>query len=173
VLTELRADTLKAHYSNLSVRKRWCLLGAAALGAAVGLSLDLVPSPAGQLHLEAARAGHPMPGQHKKREAKPFRFGNEPVRQRKNFADLSDDEVKLLCDAIGCMRDGARHLKPPAPLSIHDPLQWETTSPGTPAIAPRRRKPTTRFIGAGTFSPGTALTCFSSNATWHTKSRQC
>jgi hypothetical protein len=79
----------------------------------------------GLLDANGDGAPHRASAPHKKAEPKPFQFGNEPQRQRKNIADLSHAEVKLLCDAIGCMRDGARHLKPPAPLSIHDPLQWD------------------------------------------------
>jgi polyphenol oxidase len=53
----------------------------------------------------------------------PFPFGKEPPRQRRSFYDLTDQEVKALCDVIGYMRDGAP--KKNKPLHVHDPLQWD------------------------------------------------
>ena len=38
-------------------------------------------------------------------DARPFVFGSEPLRVRKSFYDLTDDEVKNLCRAIGYMRN--------------------------------------------------------------------
>ncbi len=53
--------------------------------------------------------------------AVPFKFGAEPHRVRKNFHDLTDDEVKQLCAAISYMRHGSRSK----PLSMDNPLQWD------------------------------------------------
>lgn len=50
-------------------------------------------------------------------EVKPFVFGNEPLRTRKSFYDLSDNEVKNLCKAVGYMRNQ---------IPLGDPLHWET-----------------------------------------------
>jgi polyphenol oxidase len=53
--------------------------------------------------------------------APPFKFGSEPKRQRKSFFDLTDDEVKNLCRAVGYMRNGSKAK----PLNVDDPLQWD------------------------------------------------
>jgi polyphenol oxidase len=53
--------------------------------------------------------------------APPFKFGAEPTRQRKSFFDLTDDEVKNLCRAVGYMRNGSSDK----PLGVDDPLQWD------------------------------------------------
>ncbi len=53
--------------------------------------------------------------------AQPFKFGSEPKRQRKSFFDLTDDEVKNLCRAVGYMRNGSKAK----PLNVDDPLQWD------------------------------------------------
>jgi len=104
----------------------WLLRGAALVATVlVGLCLNALLATAEEPKPTSVGSGHSLAVQHNKQQAKPFRFGKEPLRRRKNFIDLSDEEVKLLCDAIGCMRDGAGHLKPPSPLSIHDPLQWD------------------------------------------------
>jgi polyphenol oxidase len=54
-------------------------------------------------------------------DIKPFEFKNEPSRQRKSFYDLTDDEIKDLCLAVGYMRNGSKDK----PLSLSDPLQWD------------------------------------------------
>jgi hypothetical protein len=72
---------------------------------------------------KAVRADHPQPAAHGYATAMPFKFGNEPARVRKSFYDLSEQEVRLLCDAVGYMRDGWR--KEQKPLSITSPLQWD------------------------------------------------
>src|SRR5262245_58463319 len=72
--------------------------------------------------VSAARADHPPPGGHGKGKATPFRFGSEPARVRKSFHDLSEDEVRLLCEAVAYLRDGKGKEHP---LSIHSPLQWD------------------------------------------------
>lgn len=38
-------------------------------------------------------------------DAKQFVFGSEPLRTRKSFYDLTDDELKTLCKAVGYMRN--------------------------------------------------------------------
>ena len=53
--------------------------------------------------------------------AQPFKFGSEPTRQRKSFYDLTDDEVKNLCRAVGYMRNGSKAK----PLGVDNPLQWD------------------------------------------------
>jgi polyphenol oxidase len=72
--------------------------------------------------VSAAKADHAPPGGTGKVEAKPFQFGHEPPRLRKSFYDLTEDEVRLLCEAIAYMRDGKGKEHP---LSIHSPLQWD------------------------------------------------
>jgi len=47
---------------------------------------------------------------------KRFNFKNEPPRIRKSFYDLSDDEVKNLCRAVGYMRKD---------IALNSTLQWE------------------------------------------------
>ncbi len=58
---------------------------------------------------------------------RPFQWKNEPRRQRKSFYDLSDEEVRLLCRAIGYMRNGNGGADTPKdkPLSVDSPLQWD------------------------------------------------
>lgn len=51
------------------------------------------------------------------RNAKQFVFGSEPMRKRKSFYDLSDEELKMLCTAVGYMRN--KTLR-------EDPLSWES-----------------------------------------------
>jgi polyphenol oxidase len=57
----------------------------------------------------------------------PFQFKNEPHRQRKSFYDLSDQEVQLLCRAIGYMRNGngGSDIPKSRPLSVDSPIQWD------------------------------------------------
>src|SRR5438552_4715322 len=61
--------------------------------------------------------------------AKPFIFKSEAQRLRKSFYDLSDAEVRILCRAVGHMRNGTDDTTrtPPikAPLSVDSPLQWD------------------------------------------------
>jgi len=47
---------------------------------------------------------------------KKFNFNNEPSRIRKSFYDLTDDEVKNLCRAVGYMRRN---------VPLNSPTQWE------------------------------------------------
>lgn len=47
---------------------------------------------------------------------KRFKFTNEPQRIRKSFYDLSDDEVKNLCRAVGYMRRN---------IPLNSQIQWE------------------------------------------------
>ncbi len=47
---------------------------------------------------------------------KRFKFNNEPQRIRKSFYDLTDDEVKNLCRAVGYMRRN---------IPLNSTLQWE------------------------------------------------
>jgi hypothetical protein len=49
--------------------------------------------------------------------AKPFVFGKEPNRVRKSFYDLTDEEVKNLCSAVGYMK---------GKIPIGDPTQWQS-----------------------------------------------
>lgn len=49
--------------------------------------------------------------------AKPFVFGKEPNRVRKSFYDLTDEEVRNLCKAIGYMKGS---------IPIGDPTQWQS-----------------------------------------------
>ena len=80
---------------------------------------------------------------------RPFVFGHEPPRTRKSFHDLTDAEVRLLCRAVGHMRNGTSDTTrtPPitAPLSVDSPLQWDQwamtharhcteTGPGVPQV---------------------------------------
>jgi polyphenol oxidase len=74
------------------------------------------------LSQRATAADYPAPGGHGHVQAKPFAFGKEPPRRRKSFHDLSEAEVKLLCEAVGYMRDGKGQDHP---LSISSPLQWD------------------------------------------------
>jgi polyphenol oxidase len=85
-------------------------------GLAIGaLALSGIPIPS------VVRADdHPAAHNAK---ATPFQFGKEPARVRKSFYDLSEQEVRLLCDAVGYMRDGWRNGG--KPLSINCPLQWD------------------------------------------------
>src|SRR5262249_4958940 len=85
--------------------RRHVLLGALAVP---GLTL-----------LPAARADHPAA--HGQQPPQPFDFKHEPPRQRKSFADLTDDEVRLLCLAVGHMRNGSKET----PLPLGSPLQWD------------------------------------------------
>jgi polyphenol oxidase len=57
----------------------------------------------------------------------PFQFKNEPHRQRKSFHDLTEEEVRLLCRAVGYMRNGNGGTDSPKnkSLSVDDPLQWD------------------------------------------------
>jgi len=48
--------------------------------------------------------------------ARRFDFSKEPRRIRKNFYDLTDDEVRNLCRAVGYMRNE---------ISVRSPLQWD------------------------------------------------
>src|SRR4051794_10608163 len=61
--------------------------------------------------------------------AKPFVFKTEPQRLRKSFYDLTDAEIRLLCRAVGHMRNGTDDSTrtPPiqVPLSVDSPLQWD------------------------------------------------
>ncbi|MBM3194078.1 MAG: hypothetical protein FJZ59_07605, partial [Chlamydiae bacterium] len=47
---------------------------------------------------------------------KRFKFKNEPQRIRKSFYDLTDDEVKNLCRAVGYMRRN---------IPLNSQIQWE------------------------------------------------
>ena len=48
---------------------------------------------------------------------KKFKFLNEPIRIRKSFYDLTDDELKNLCRAVGYMRKN---------IPLNSSLQWES-----------------------------------------------
>lgn len=78
------------------------------LGA--GLAVGAVPAP--------ATADHPAPAAG---PAKPFNFANNPPRKRKSFADLSDDELRTFCAAVGYMRNGSADK----PLTLDNPVQWD------------------------------------------------
>jgi polyphenol oxidase len=78
------------------------------------------------LALPSAIAQAPHHGEHalapsEEPNAQPFKFGTEPTRQRKSFYDLTDEEVKNLCRAIGYMRNGSKDK----PLTVDDALQWD------------------------------------------------
>jgi polyphenol oxidase len=73
----------------------------------------------GALALPGVAADHAAP--HAEVPAKPFDFRNERPRRRKSFHDLSDDEVRTLCLAVGAMRNGSREK----PLPLTSPLQWD------------------------------------------------
>jgi polyphenol oxidase len=89
----------------------------AGAGAAVG-ALAL---PGLRLGGNAVHADHPQPGGHDNTKVMPFAFGKEPARVRKSFHDLTDDELRLLCLAVGYMRNGSRDK----PLAVDHPLQWD------------------------------------------------
>jgi hypothetical protein len=59
--------------------------------------------------------------QHSHAQARAFQCVNEPHRLRKSFYDLTDVEVRLLCQAVGYMRNGSKDK----PLSIADSFQWD------------------------------------------------
>src|SRR6516165_6434235 len=71
--------------------------------ASVALAALAVPA----LPLAGARADHPPPGRQGDAKPMPFQFGKEPTRVRKSFYDLTDDEVRLFCLAVGHMRNGS------------------------------------------------------------------
>jgi len=50
-----------------------------------------------------------------------FKCSSEPHRFRKSFYDLTDAEVRLLCSAVGYMRNGIKDK----PLSVDSPVQWD------------------------------------------------
>jgi polyphenol oxidase len=64
---------------------------------------------------------------HNTATGRPFEFKMEPHRQRKSFYDLNDDEVRLLCRAIGYMRNGNGGKDIPAnkAMSVDSPIQWD------------------------------------------------
>src|SRR5438874_7438432 len=63
----------------------------------------------------AARAQDPA---HTHSLAKPFAFKSEPQRIRKSFYDLSDAEVKLLCRAVGHVRNGTDDQTRTPPIQV-------------------------------------------------------
>ena len=73
--------------------------------------------------------GRAMTGVESHTDVRPFKFASEPRRQRKSFYDLTDAEVKVLCRAVGHMRNGTKDdtRTPPVdvPLSVDSPLQWD------------------------------------------------
>lgn len=75
----------------------------------------------GCLALPAGGGSDPGAGTHKHAPAQAFDFKNEPPRRRKSFADLTDDEVRALCLAVGHMRNGSRD----SPLPLSSPVQWD------------------------------------------------
>lgn len=50
-------------------------------------------------------------------DAKSFIFGSEPMRLRKSFYDLTDNELKNLCKAVGYMRNN---------IPLEAPTSWES-----------------------------------------------
>ena len=91
-----------------SPTRRDVLLGAGAIAGTVALSGPSV---------NRLDADHARPWA----KARPFEFRNQPKRVLKSFHDLSDDEVRTLCLAVGAMRNGAREK----PLPLTSPLQWD------------------------------------------------
>jgi len=94
-------------------RREFLIKSGIALSS-MALPVAITPSPAGE---HAKHASLPS----EDAAAKPFKFGSEPTRQRKSFYDLTDDEVKNLCRAVGYMRNGSKAK----PLNVDDPLQWD------------------------------------------------
>jgi polyphenol oxidase len=87
-----------------------------------GLAVGAFAAPAATV----ANAQEPA---HNHADAKPFQFKKEPQRQRKSFYDLTDAEVRLLCRAIGHMRNGTKDTTRTPPIevdmSVDNPLQWD------------------------------------------------
>jgi polyphenol oxidase len=88
----------------------------------VGLVVGSLTLPATPKGTPAARADHASGKAHVHKRAPQFAFSlKEPPRQRKSFVDLSDDELRRLCQAVGYLRHGSREK----PLPLTDPLQWD------------------------------------------------
>jgi polyphenol oxidase len=68
---------------------------------------------------------HPIRADHVnaqvEKQAPPFDFKGQPKRERRSFHDLTDEEVRLLCNAIGYMRDGSAKK----PVQLDNSLQWD------------------------------------------------
>jgi polyphenol oxidase len=96
--------------------RRDVLLGAGvATGAAFGLANPGTRAARGALD------EHPQPAPRADQQAKAFEFKAEPPRLRKSFHDLTEDELKLYCLAVGYMRNGSKDK----PLTLEDPRQWD------------------------------------------------
>jgi polyphenol oxidase len=110
--TNQARDHGPAPVPSAGVTRRDLLLGAGLAAGTLALSL-------GAAETNQARADHP---EHRdEQQAPPFAFGSEPRRERKSFHDLTEEEVRTLCDAVGYMRDGSAR----APLPLDHPLQWD------------------------------------------------
>lgn len=88
-----------------------------------GMAVGALATPA---TFTAAKYPPPAHGQsanaaHIHSAAREFDFKSEPPRQRKSFYDLTDVEVRLLCRAVGYMRNGTKDK----PLSVDSVLQWD------------------------------------------------
>jgi polyphenol oxidase len=99
--------------SNYASRRQFLVRTGLTVG---GIALANAP------HELAARNETPHVHDAGRNTAKAFSFGNEPPRQRKSFYDLTDDELRDLCLAVGYMRNGSA---PDQPLSIASPMQWD------------------------------------------------
>jgi len=85
-----------------------------------GIALGSLALPGTVAAVQSARHQHDkIPAEDS--GAQPFKFGAEPTRQRKSFFDLTDNELKNLCRAVGYMRNGSADK----PLGVDDPLQWD------------------------------------------------
>src|SRR5512141_3001593 len=70
--------------------------------AASVLGVEPFALPAQAANPAERAAGH----DHSHAFARAFQCGAEPTRRRKSFFDLTDAELRLLCRAIGYMRNG-------------------------------------------------------------------
>src|SRR5262245_60071182 len=74
-----------------------------------GLTAGALTAPAACMGSDAAWADHAAPAMHQEGKSKKhFEFGHEPARGRMNFYDLTEDEVRAFCNAVGYMRDGKK-----------------------------------------------------------------
>jgi polyphenol oxidase len=107
----------KTHHATTAPQQPTRRAVLAEAGAAIG-ALALPATPASSA---PASADHPPPGRLGDAKPMPFQFGKEPARVRKSFYDLTDDELRLFCLAVGHMRNGS----PGKPLPVDHPLQWD------------------------------------------------
>jgi len=111
---------LSVRFDGLSTTRRKFLvhtgLAAAAMVISAGASSTTVYATS-----KTNESSHQHPS------GRQFELKSEPQRERKSFHDLSEEEVVLLCRAIGYMRNGNGSTDKPANkiLSVDSPIQWE------------------------------------------------